>query len=116
MNYLLTIIGPTAIGKTRLLSTTTNATISLPTNNLKQEVTARMSVPHQMTPNTIKFNDERINKLIDYYYRMGLQQKAVAVLHNIVSGRFTYTVTSEDLCQAIEYLDQLEKCLDICFG
>jgi hypothetical protein len=101
---------PTAIGKTRLLSTTTNATISLPTNNLKQEVTARMSVPHQMTPNTIKFNDERINKLIDFYHTMGLQQKAVAVLHNIVSGRFTYTVTSEDLCQAKEYLDQLEKC------
>jgi hypothetical protein len=102
---------PTAIGKTRLLSTITNATISLPTNNLKQEVKARMSVPHQMTPNTIKFNDERINKLIDYYYTMGLQQKAVAVLHNIVSGRFTYTVTSEDLSQAIEYLDQLEKCM-----
>ncbi len=102
---------PTAIGKTRLLSTITNATISLPTNNLKQEVKERMSVPHLMTPNTIKFNDERINKLIDYYYTMGLQQKAVAVLHNIVSGRFTYTVTSEDLCQAKEYLDQLEKCL-----
>ena len=70
-----------------------------------------MNVPHQMTPNTIKFNDERINKLIDYYYAMGLQQKAVAVLHNLVSGRFTYTATSEDLCQAKEYLDQLEKCL-----
>lgn len=102
---------PTAIGKTRLLSSVTNATISFPTNDLKQEVTERMSVPYQVTPNTIRFTDERINKLIDYYYAMGLHQKAVAVLHNIVSGRFTFNVTSEDLSQAIEYLDQLEKCV-----
>ena len=102
---------PTAIGKTRLLSSVTNATISFPTNDLKQEVTERMSVPYQMTPNTIRFTDERINKLIDYYYAMGLHQKAVAVLHNIVSGRFTFSVTSEDLSLAIEYLDQLEKCV-----
>jgi hypothetical protein len=102
---------PTAIGKTRLLSSVTTATISFPTNDLKQEVTARMSVPYQMTPNIIRFSDERINKLIDNYYAMGLHQKAVAVLHNIVSGRFTYTVNSEDLSQAIAYLNQLEKCM-----
>ena len=102
---------PTAIGKTRLLSSVSNATISFPTNDLKQEVTTRMSVPYQMTPNTIRFTDERINKLIDHYYAMGLHQKAVAVLHNIVSGRFTYTISSEDLSQAIAYLDQLEKCM-----
>jgi hypothetical protein len=102
---------PTAIGKTRLLSSVSNATISFPTNDLKQEVTTRMSVPYQMTPNTIRFTDERINKLIDHYYVMGLHQKAVAVLHNIVSGRFTYTISSEDLSQAIAYLDQLEKCM-----
>jgi hypothetical protein len=101
---------PTAIGKTRLLSSTTNATISLPTNNLKQEVATRMSVPHHLTPNTIRFSDERINNLIDYYYSMGLQQKAVASLHNIVSGKFLYTVTREDLKQEIEYLDQLNLC------
>lgn len=101
---------PTAIGKTRLLSSVTNATISFPTNDLKQEVTARMSIPYHMTPNTIRFTDERINKLIDYYYAMGLHQKAVAVLHKIVSGRFSFSVTSEDLSQAISYLDQLEKC------
>jgi hypothetical protein len=35
----------------------------------------------------------------------------VAVLHNIVSGRFCYTVNCEDLSQAIAYLDQLEKCM-----
>ncbi len=102
---------PTAIGKTRLLSSVSNATISFPTNDLKQEVTERMSVPYQMTPNSIRFTDERINKLIEYYYAMGLHQKAVAVLHNIVSGRFSFSVTSEDLSQAIEYLDQLEKCV-----
>ncbi len=102
---------PTAIGKTKLLSSVSNATISFPTNDLKQEVTARMSVPYQMTPNIIRFTDERINKLIENYYAMGLHQKAVAVLHNIVSGRFCYTVNCEDLSQAIAYLDQLEKCM-----
>jgi hypothetical protein len=102
---------PTAIGKTRLLSSVSKAAISFPTNDLKEEVTKRMTIPYQMTPNTIRFTDERINNLIDYYYSMGLHQKAVAVLHNIVSGRFTYTVNSEDLSQAIRYLDQLEKCM-----
>jgi hypothetical protein len=102
---------PTAIGKTRLLSSVSKAAISFPTNDLKEEVTKRMTIPYQMTPNTIRFTDERINNLIDYYYSMGLHQKAVAVLHNIVSGRFTYTVNSEDLSQAIGYLDQLEKCM-----
>lgn len=107
--YILKL--PTAIGKTRLLSSVSNATISFPTNDLKQEVTKRMTIPYQMTPNTVRFSDERINNLIDYYYSMGLHQKAVAVLHNIVSGRFTYTVNNEDLSQAKAYLDQLEKCM-----
>ena len=102
---------PTAIGKTRLLTTTDNATIALPTSRLKEEVTERMTVSYQMTPNPIKFNDERVNNIIDYYYSMGLQQKAVAVLHKIVSGRFKYTVSKEDLKYAKDYLDQLEKCL-----
>ncbi len=102
---------PTAIGKTRLLTTTNNATIALPTSRLKEEVTERMTVSYQMTPNHIKFNDERINNIIDYYYSMGLQQKAVAVLHKIVSGRFKYTVCEEDLKYAQDYLLQLEKCL-----
>ena len=102
---------PTAIGKTRLLTTTNNSTIALPTSRLKEEVTERMTISYKMTPNPIKFNDERINNIIDYYYSMGLQQKAVAILHKIVSGRFKYTVCEEDLKYAKDYLDQLEKCL-----
>jgi len=102
---------PTAIGKTRLLTNIKNATIAFPTSKLKEEVTDRMTVSYQMTPNCIKFNDERINKIIDHYYSMGLQQKAVAVIHKIVSGRFKYTVCDEDLKSAQDYLNQLEKCL-----
>lgn len=102
---------PTAIGKTRLVTTTNNTTIALPTSKLKEEVAERMTVSYQITPNPIKFNDERINNIIDYYYSMGLQQKAVAVLHKIVSGGFKYTVCEEDLKYAQDYLDQLEKCL-----
>lgn len=102
---------PTAIGKTRLLTTVVNGTIALPTSKLKEEVTERMTSAYQMTPNPIKFNDQRINNIIDYYYSMGLQQKAVAVLHKIVSGRFKYTVCDEDLTYAQDYLNQLEKCL-----
>jgi hypothetical protein len=102
---------PTAIGKTRLLTSVANATISFPTNKLKQEVTERMSVPYEMTPNAISFTDDGINKLIEYYYAMGLQQKAVAVLHNIVSGNYSFTVSIEDLCKAKAYLNQLELCM-----
>lgn len=102
---------PTAIGKTRLLTNIKYATIAFPTSKLKEEVTDRMTISYQMTPNSIKFNDERINKIIDHYYSMGLQQKAVAVIHKIVSGRFKYTVCEEDLKYAQDYLNQLEKCL-----
>jgi len=102
---------PTAIGKTRLLTNIKNATIAFPTSKLKEEVNDRMAVPYQMTPNSIKFNDDRISKIIDHYYSMGLQQKAVAVIHKIVSGRFKYTVCQEDLKYAQDYLNQLEKCL-----
>lgn len=41
---------------------------------------------------------------------MTLPQKAVAVLHNIVSGRFICTGIKQDLQLAIEYLEQLNKC------
>lgn len=102
---------PTAIGKTRLLTNITNGTIALPTNKLKEEVTERMTVSYQMTPNPITFKDDRINKIIENYYSMGLQQKAVAVLHRIVSGRFKYSVCDEDLAYAQDYLNQLENCL-----
>lgn len=102
---------PTAIGKTKLLTTVKNGTIAIPTSKLKEEVTERMKVPYQMTPNPIRFNDPKINKIIDHYYSMGLQNKAVAVLHKIISGKFKYTVIDEDLKYAKDYLDQIEKCI-----
>jgi hypothetical protein len=100
---------PTALGKTELLTKVNNATLAFPTAKLKEEVTRRMAVPCQMTPNQIIFQDGRINNIIDHYYSMGLYQKAVGVLHKVASGNL-YNDSEDDIIKATEYIKQLQEC------
>lgn len=107
--YLIKV--PTAIGKTRLLTKVRNATIAFPTAKLKEEVTGRMAVPCQMTPNQIIFQDDRTNNIINHYYSMGLYQKAVGVIHKVASENFKYNGSEHDIIKATEFLGQLQSCL-----
>lgn len=102
---------PTALGKTELLTKVKNATLAFPTSKLKEEVTGRMVVPCQMTPNQIIFQDDRTNSMISHYYSMGLYQKAVGVIHKVASENFKYNDSEDDIIKATEYLDQLQSCL-----
>ncbi len=101
---------PTAIGKTELLTTVTNSTIALPTNSLKNEVVNRMKVPSQLTPDPVHFQNDHINQIIDYYYTVGLPKKAVAVLHDLISGKNSYPVLPDDIDSATAYIEQIQKC------
>jgi hypothetical protein len=105
--YLIKV--PTALGKTRLLTKVKNATIAFPTAKLKEEVTGRMVVPCQMTPNQIIFQDDRTNNMINHYYSMGLYQKAVEVLHKVASGNL-FNDSEDDIINATDYLKQLQVC------
>jgi energy-coupling factor transporter ATP-binding protein EcfA2 len=102
--YLLNV--PTAIGKTEML-TNLNGVIAAPTNELKNEIGNRMKVNYLKTPDPVIFSDNNINNKIDYYYRIGDHQNAIAVMHDIAkSGNPKYT--TEDVEKATNYINQVD--------
>jgi hypothetical protein len=102
---------PTAIGKTSLLLDQ-NATIALPTNALKNEVSARMKIPHECTPDSVGFSDEEINNRIDYYHQIGLPKKAMGVIHHMVSPENESRYQANDIRIARRYLNDLQRAIN----
>jgi hypothetical protein len=103
--YILKL--PTAIGKTEILTTLTGV-ISTPTNNLKNEITNRMKIPHEITPDQIELSEQTLNKKIEYYHKIGDYQNAIAVIHDVSkSGNTKYSI--DDVEKANRYLNQLQK-------
>ena len=99
---------PTAIGKTQLLTSVTGCTIALPTNSLKNEVKERMVVPCTTSPDPVIFSDDRINKMIEYYYSIGLPKKAVRIIYDLVSKNTHNKVCEEDKVLAQSFIDEVE--------
>lgn len=104
--YLFSV--PTGIGKTQLLTNVERSIIALPTNDLKNEVYERMSVPKTVSPDTIIFNDETVQSLIDLYYKIGLPQKSAQLIRSIEK----YTNDTDDILKAVDYLEKLDDCHD----
>jgi len=102
--YLFSL--PTAIGKTELL-TDTRATIALPTHDLKNEISKRMTVDHSMTPDPIGFDDESINTKLQYYYSIGLPTKAMGILYHVANPVNSMSYSSEDVIIAKNHLSEL---------
>ncbi|KNB62898.1 hypothetical protein [Chryseobacterium sp. Hurlbut01] len=99
---------PTGIGKTQLLTNVERSIIALPTNDLKNEVYERMSVPKTVSPDTIIFNDKTVQSLIDLYYKIGLPQKSAQLIRSIEK----YTTDTDDILKAVDYLEKLDDCHD----
>lgn len=99
---------PTAIGKTKLITSVNGCTIALPTHQLKNEVKERMAVTCRTSPDPVVFNDDRINRMIDYNYLIGLPKKAISIIHNMVSNNSCYQITDEDKALAQAYIYQVE--------
>ncbi len=99
---------PTAIGKTKLITSVTGCTIALPTNSLKNEVKERMTIDCKTSPDPVIFKDARINRMIDYYYSIGLPKKAVRIIYDIVSNNNHFKVNDEDRQLAQSYINQVE--------
>ena len=103
---------PPAIGKTELILSEQNVTISVPTNNLKNEIAGRMMVKYTTTPDPVVFENETINRKLQYYYNIGLQPKATAVLHDIINPKNFKVYSSNDRLMAEQYLDKVISSLN----
>lgn len=99
---------PTAIGKTKMITSSMNCTIALPTNKLKNEVMDRMTIPCIKSPDPVIFNNDWINQRIQYFYSIGLPKKAVQIIHELASDNSPYMGNYDDISLAKSYTDQLE--------
>lgn len=97
---------PTAIGKTQVI-TNTHAVIAAPTNSLKNEIGDRMGVKYLKTPDTVMFEDEKVNKKLQYYYSIGLPKKAIGILNHMVNPDNSKYYSSKDINSARQYLQDL---------
>jgi hypothetical protein len=104
--YLFSL--PTAIGKTEILTSLENSIIASPTNELKNEIAARMKTQHVVSPDQIIFEDDSLNVSIMYYYSIGLPQKAMELLYKVVSSPLMYS--PNDLQAATDYITKNESC------
>jgi hypothetical protein len=97
----------TGIGKTQLYTSTSGITISIPTHQLKNEVSERMKVKYVTAPDPILFDDDSINQAMERYYLMGLPKKATAILYTIAEHEGTGRYSEHDVQSAKRYLLQL---------
>jgi len=101
---------PTAIGKTEAL-TKINAVIAAPTNDLKNEISKRMKVNHVTSPDPIVFDNDSLNRKIDYYYRIGKPKSVMAILNEIV-GANQSNYSKADIKNAKDYLNKIKESKD----
>ena len=97
---------PTALGKTEALINTT-ATIASPTNALKNELSTRMNIDHVITPDPAKFEDEKLNKKIQYYRSIGLYDKAMQQIKDIVKSGNNKYYSDNDIQKANRFIEEL---------
>ncbi|MFC2119130.1 hypothetical protein ACFLSY_10850 [Bacteroidota bacterium] len=102
---------PTSIGKTKLLENV-NATIAVPTNALKNELSKRMKIHHTITPDPAMFSDKFINEKIKHYHKIGLPKKGMQVIYNIISPGNPSNVSDKDIQIARDYISQLNMLID----
>lgn len=101
-------IMPTALGKTRLLTSTT-ATIAASTNRLKNEIGERMDIRFVATPDVLTFKSEEVNNRIANYYAIGLPKKAMQLIHHMVKRENADKYLDSDIEQAKNYLKELDE-------
>jgi hypothetical protein len=97
---------PTAIGKTQMI-TGTRAIIAAPTNSLKNEIGERMGIKYIKTPDSVVFEDDKINKKLQYYYSIGLPKKSMRILNHIVNPLNSKMYSANDVIAANQYLQDL---------
>lgn len=97
---------PTAIGKTQMI-TGTRAIIAAPTNSLKNEIGERMGIKYIKTPDSVAFEDDKIDRKLQYYYSIGLPKKSMRLLNHMVNPLNSKMYSANDVIQANQYLQDL---------
>ena len=98
---------PTAIGKTEQITSSVGV-VALPTNDLKNEVYDRMKIPSVTTPDAVIFDNNTINRNLEFYYSIGLPKKATAVLYDVINPKNSFKYSESDIQKASQYLAHLK--------
>jgi hypothetical protein len=97
---------PTALGKTQMI-TEVNGTVAAPTNDLKSEIGERMEVSYTMTPDPIVFENNNLQRQLNYYYSIGLPNKANQLLYSLTISKNKELYSNQDIENANQYINQL---------
>ena len=108
--YILKL--PTGFGKTTFLTHQKNQVIAFPTHKLKEDTSQRMKVDHHITAEVPTFINTEINRKIQSYYDMGLNEAARKVLETVASGSDCSRTNSEDRKMAADYLNNISEKMD----
>ena len=105
----------TGIGKTKLLETLKDYLIALPTNDLKEEVSLRMKLPHYVTPSYPEFSIEDINSKLRTLHNCGLYEIASKIIKDIANNRLKIEkvkiqLTEEDILMAKNFIKLNTEC------
>jgi len=107
----------TGLGKTEAFIKENNAIIAMPFHKLKDEVSDRMLVPHEITPETIHLSNELLNDLVNGLRDAGLYSEVTSIIKSVSKSKGSikvnkqlYTVSETDILFAKEYLTQNDLC------
>lgn len=105
----------TGAGKSQAFIKENKALIALPFHRLKDEMSDRMLVPHEITPEPPTFSDIRIDETISQLRMAGLYTEVGNIIKNISKGSLkisknVMSINRDDIDNANEYLRQNEIC------
>lgn len=105
----------TGAGKSEAFLNEKNALIALPFHSLKDEMSDRMKVDHNVTPETPEFSEEIINTTISQLRLSGLFTEVSNIIKSISKGKLKIQnqliqITDLDKNKADEFLRQNEIC------
>lgn len=103
---------PTGIGKSELLTTINKVVIATPTNDLKNELGARMKVNYSLTPDPIFFETDSLNKKIASLRKVGLPAHASAIIHSVAEQNCIYKYSLTDVEIAKEWKSSFSAALN----
>jgi len=105
----------TGLGKTKLLETLKDYLIALPTNDLKEEVSIRMKLPHYVTPSYPEFSNEDVNSKLRILHNCGLYEIASKIIKDISLNKLKINkikvdLTDEDIIMAGNFMKKNIEC------
>jgi len=103
------VITSTGLGKTKLLTTVTGATICELTHDMVDEFKGRMMVDYVATPRMPKFENKDLNRKITSSHQMGLFNDVIKLLKSVAFFSSEEKYLKSDRKKAQQYLEEITK-------